>query len=65
MEMGEIYKRIRKMEEILSSAREDASKFDRGIILSGTRITKGLQEIKKQAQDTRKRIFAIKNENKK
>jgi len=65
MEMGEMYKRIRAMEQILSDVREDASKFDRGSMLAGTRVTKGLQEIKKQAQEVRKKIFAIKKEKKK
>lgn len=65
MEMGEMYKRIRAMETILAKVREDASRFDRGSMLAGTRVTKGLQEVRKIAREVRKKIFAIKKENKK
>lgn len=65
MKMGEIYKKIRAMEDILASTREEAAKFDRGNMLAGTRVTKGLQEIKKQAQEVRMCIFTIKKKSKK
>jgi len=61
---NEIYKRIRSMEDVLSNIREEAAKFDRGNMVAGTRVTKGLQEVKKKAQDTRMTIFAIKKQSK-
>lgn len=65
MEMGRIYKMLRAMESILAEAREDSAKFDRGNMSAGSRVTKGLQEIKKRAQETRMIIFAIKKQKKK
>jgi len=61
---NEIYKRIRSMEDVLSNIREEAAKFDRGNMVAGTQVTKGLQEVKKKAQDTRMTIFAIKKQSK-
>ncbi len=61
----EIYTKIRAIEKVLSDVREDAVRFDRGNVLAGTRITKNIQKIKKQVQEARVRVFAIKKERKK
>lgn len=60
MEMGRTYKMLRAMESILAEAREESAKFDRGNMLAGKRVRKGLQEVKKKAQEVRMLISAIK-----
>lgn len=62
--LDQIYTKIRAMEKVLSDIREEATKFDRGNMLAGTRIRKGLQEIKKQAQDIRIEILTIRKKKK-
>jgi len=62
--MGGIYQMIRELEKITTDIREEANKFDRGNMSAGTRVTKGLQEIKKQAQAIRMQVFETKKKNK-
>lgn len=54
-----------KLKDLVSSLEADADKFfNNGNAAAGTRVRKGLQEIKTLAQDIRNEITAKKNEKK-
>ena len=51
-----------QLKQVVEGLSEDVSKFyDKGNGAAGTRIRKGLQEIKNLSQDFRKEISEIKN----
>lgn len=53
---------LNQMTELLNDIQDDAAKFEeKGNKAAGTRIRKGLQEIKTVAQDLRKEISEMKN----
>ncbi|GAA4516596.1 histone H1 [Sphingobacterium thermophilum] len=55
-----------KLKELVASIEADAQKFyNNGNSAAGTRVRKGLQEIKTLAQEIRNEITAIKNAAKK
>ena len=51
------------LQETLSSIQSDVEKFNNGNKSAGTRIRKAMQELKSQAQDLRKEVQEIKNNN--
>ena len=51
------------LQETLSSIQSDVEKFNNGNKSAGTRIRKAMQELKGQAQDLRKEVQEIKNNN--
>jgi len=54
--------RYEQLEALLESLKEDFGKFyDGGNNAAGTRVRKGMLELKNQAQDIRKEVQAIKN----
>ena len=54
-----------KLKELVASIEADAEKFfNNGNSAAGTRVRKGLQEIKTLAQDIRKEVTNKKNEGK-
>lgn len=55
-------KSYNQLKELLASIEEDADKFyNKGVNAAGTRVRKGLQEIKTLASDMRKEVTEIKN----
>lgn len=51
-----------KLKSLLTSIEEDADKFyNKGVNAAGTRVRKGLQDIKTLASDMRKEVTEIKN----
>ncbi|NGF57493.1 histone H1 [Parapedobacter sp. SGR-10] len=59
-------KNYTKLKELVASIEADAEKFfNNGNSAAGTRVRKGLQEIKTLAQDIRNEVTAKKNEVKK
>ncbi len=55
-----------KLKELVASIEADADKFyNNGNSAAGTRVRKGLQEIKTLAQEIRNEVTAKKNEEKK
>lgn len=54
-----------KLKELVTSLESDATKFfDNGNSAAGTRVRKGLQEIKTLAQEIRTEVTTIKNKEK-
>ena len=51
---------LRKLIEVAQSLEEDNRKFYGGNNAAGTRLRKGLQEVKKMAQDMRNEVTATK-----
>ena len=50
------------LQELVSSLESDFDKFyDKGNSAAGTRVRKGMQELKNMAQDIRKEVQDIKN----
>ena len=59
-------KNFNQLKDLLASIEGDADKFfNNGSAAAGTRVRKGLQEIKTLAQDIRNEITAAKNDSKK
>ncbi|PVH24809.1 MULTISPECIES: histone H1 [Sphingobacterium] len=59
-------KNFNQLKDLLASIEGDADKFfNNGNAAAGTRVRKGLQEIKTLAQDIRNEITAAKNDAKK
>ncbi|NGM62926.1 histone H1 [Sphingobacterium sp. SGG-5] len=59
-------KNYTKLKELVASIEADAEKFfNNGNSAAGTRVRKGLQEIKTLAQDIRNEVTAKKNDGKK
>ncbi|MEJ6979420.1 histone H1 [Pedobacter sp. P351] len=55
-------KNYNQLKELLASIEEDADKFyNKGVSAAGTRVRKGLQDIKTLASDMRKEVTEIKN----
>ena len=54
---------IENLQETLSNIQSDVEKFNNGNKSAGTRIRKAMQELKGQAQDLRKEVQEIKNNN--
>ncbi|HIY76823.1 MAG TPA: histone H1 [Candidatus Sphingobacterium stercorigallinarum] len=55
-----------KLKDLIASLEADAEKFfNNGNSAAGTRVRKGLQDVKTLAQDIRNNVTAIKNEGKK
>lgn len=51
-----------KLKDLLASIEEDADKFyNKGVSAAGTRVRKGLQDIKTLASDMRKEVTELKN----
>lgn len=51
-----------KLKSLLASIEEDADKFyNKGVSAAGTRVRKGLQDIKTLASDMRKEVTELKN----
>jgi hypothetical protein len=51
-----------KLKDLLTSIEEDADKFyNKGVSAAGTRVRKGLQDIKTLASDMRKEVTELKN----
>lgn len=54
-----------KLKNLLASIEEDADKFyNKGVSAAGTRVRKGLQDIKTLASDMRKEVTELKNKTK-
>jgi hypothetical protein len=54
--------RYEELESLLTSLKEDFDKFyNEGNKAAGTRVRKGLMELRNKSQDVRKEIQAIKN----
>ena len=54
---------IQNLQETLTSVVSDVEKFNNGNKSAGTRIRKAMQILKGQAQDLRKEVQEIKNNN--
>ena len=54
---------IQNLQETLTSVVSDVEKFNKGNKAAGTRIRKAMQTLKGQAQDLRKEVQEIKNNN--
>ena len=55
-------KNYNQLKDLLASIEEDADKFyNKGVSAAGTRVRKGLQDIKTLASDMRKEVTEIKN----
>ena len=54
---------IENLQETLTNVASDVEKFNNGNKSAGTRIRKAMQELKGQAQDLRKEVQEIKNNN--
>ena len=54
---------IENLQETLTSVVSDVEKFNNGNKSAGTRIRKAMQTLKGQAQDLRKEVQEIKNNN--
>ena len=54
---------IQNLQETLTSVLSDVEKFNNGNKSAGTRIRKAMQTLKGQAQDLRKEVQEIKNNN--
>ena len=54
---------IQNLQETLTSVVSDVEKFNNGNKSAGTRIWKAMQTLKGQAQDLRKEVQEIKNNN--
>ena len=54
---------IENLQETLTSIVSDVEKFNNGNKSAGTRIRKAMQTLKGQAQDLRKEVQEIKNNN--
>ena len=55
-------KNYSQLKELVASIEEDADKFyNKGVSAAGTRVRKGLQDIKTLASDMRKEVTEIKN----
>jgi len=54
---------IENLQETLTSITSDVEKFNSGNKSAGTRIRKAMQTLKGQAQDLRKEVQEIKNNN--
>ena len=54
---------IENLQETLTSIQSDVEKFNGGNKSAGTRIRKAMQTLKGQAQDLRKEVQEIKNNN--
>ena len=54
---------IQNLQETLTNVASDVEKFNNGNKSAGTRIRKAMQELKGQAQDLRKEVQEIKNNN--
>ena len=52
---------IEEMKTLLEDLQVDVDKFNNGNASAGTRIRKGMQSLKGQAQDLRKEVQEIKN----
>jgi len=56
--------RFSELQELVSSLEGDFAKFyDKGNNAAGTRIRKGMQDLKNLAQDVRKEVQDMKNSN--
>ena len=55
---------LQKLMDLVQSLEEDNRKFYGGNNAAGTRLRKGLQEVKKLAQDMRNEVTATKDERK-
>ena len=56
-------KRYEELEALLESLKEDFQKFyDNGNKAAGTRVRKGMLELKNKAQEIRKEVQEIKNQ---
>ena len=54
--------RFEELKELVVSLEDDFTKFyDKGVQAAGTRVRKGMQELKNMAQDIRKEVQDIKN----
>lgn len=59
-------KNYTKLKELIASVEADADKFyNNGNAAAGTRVRKGMQEVKVLAQDIRNEVTEIKNAKKK
>jgi len=54
---------IENLQETLTTVTSDVEKFNNGNKAAGTRIRKAMQTLKGQAQDLRKEVQEIKNNN--
>ena len=54
---------IENLQETLTTVTADVEKFNNGNKAAGTRIRKAMQTLKGQAQDLRKEVQEIKNNN--
>ncbi len=58
-------KNFNQLKSLLASMEEDADKFyNKGVSAAGTRVRKGLQEIKTLASEMRKEVTDLKNKTK-
>lgn len=57
--MATIMDLLTELKEQLNALDEDAEKVDRGQKAAGTRVRKGLQEVKKDCDSLRKHILSL------
>lgn len=56
--------KVEQIQSILDQVKIDAEKFEKGNSAAGTRVRKGLQEVKNLSQEARLAVTEIKNERK-
>ncbi|MBK37958.1 MAG: histone H1 [Euryarchaeota archaeon] len=57
--MATVTDQLNELKEQLTALEEDAAKVDKGQKAAGTRVRKGLQEVKKSCDSLRKHILSL------
>ena len=60
MSVPSVHKQYQEIRDVLANLEFDVEKFERGNATAGTRVRRGLQDIRKLAQDLRKKIQDMK-----
>ena len=57
-----IYKQLKKIAEKVDGSLLDAQKFDEGNSAAGTRVTKMLSDVQKEAKNLRMEVFDVRKD---
>ena len=52
--------KVREMQHLITLLEIEANKFDQGNNAAGTRVRKGMMDIKRMAQEVREKVSAVK-----
>ena len=53
--------KVREMQYLITLLETEANKFDQGNNAAGTRVRKGMMDIKRMAQEVREEVSAVKS----